>query len=145
MDITANLVTAEQLSNFATGNYGTDRATKDQWCYMVRAITGAPCPDTSMFGDDPTVNTSAEDFLDRLRQFQLGVNATYQGPGGSDVQAGTTAAQQVPNTSTVTGASVVGVGLFGPTNCQFCIWLKKNPWVLVLAVAAIYFGFFYEK
>lgn len=138
MDILANLVTATQLENYATQAYGTDRMNQDQWCYIVAKITGVSCPAYDV-GNPPTVLTSAQDFLDGLRSYQLGVNATYQGPGGS----GTVPA--VALTPTTAAAAPVGNGLFGPTNCQFCIWLKRNPWALLVAAAAIYFGFFYKK
>lgn len=138
MDVLANLVTPTQLSNWMTQAIGHDRANQDEWCYALNAITGAVCPAYDI-GNGPEVKTSAEDFLTGLRNFQLGVNATYPGPGGSG--AGGPVAALPPQAS----ATPLGAGLFGPTNCQFCIWLRKNPWAIGLVAIAIYFAFFYKK
>jgi hypothetical protein len=142
MDILANLVTPQQLSNYSMQAFNTDRANQDQWCWMLSQITGAACPDYDI-GNGPDVKTSAKTFLDGLRGYQLGVNATYQGPGGS----GSPPAAALPPQpqETATGSTIMGAGLFGPTNCKLCIWLKQNPWALLVAAAAIYFGFFYKK
>ncbi len=150
MDILANLVTAQQLENFAVQAYGTDRMNQDQWCYVVASIVGSPCPAYDV-GNPPSVRTSADDFLTGLRNWQLGINATYQGPGGS---GGVPAAALPSNPGTPpvnpTGAvssvpTTLGAGLFGPTNCKTCIWLKQNPWALLVAAVGIYFAFFYKK
>jgi hypothetical protein len=135
---------------------GTDRANVDQWCYALVAVTGCPpCPAPEYFGySDAAGNRfaqiSADNFLESLRNYQLSQNATFQGPGGSGpYQTPAAALPVVPGVSpagtNLAGTPVLGAGLLGPTNCQFCIWLKKNPWALVVAAAAVYFGFFYKK
>jgi hypothetical protein len=141
MDITANLTTPEQLSNFMVQAIGTDRANQDQWCWALSQITkvAGACPAYDI-GNGPNVLTSAEDFLIGLRNYQLSQNASTQSPGGGP--AGDLLGIPPVQTS---NATPLGAGLLGPTNCQFCIWLKKNPWALVLAAVAVYFGFFYKK
>lgn len=144
MDVTANSVTAAQLEDYATRAYGTDRMNQDQWCFVMNAITGAVCPAYDV-GNPPSVNTSAQDFLDGLRSYQLGVNAQLQGPGGSSVPAAALSSMTAAQTGGTTQAPALGAGLFGPTNCQFCIWLKNNPWAIFAALIAVYFAFFYKK
>jgi hypothetical protein len=146
MDITANSVTASQLEAYMAHlvEAGATTATvhaanQDQWCFCLAAVLGSPCPAYDI-GNGPGVMTSAQEFLDGLRNWQLGQNASNPGPGGSE-----TTVASLPPVAAVTAASSLGVGLFGPTNCKFCIWLKANPWVILVAVAAIYFGFFYKK
>lgn len=153
MDITANLVTPQQLSTYmdqlhaagATTATGA-AANQDQWCYALSAITGTPCPAYDI-GNGPTVMTSAQVFLDGLRNWQLSRNASSQGPGGTS----TTASGPQPAPATGSGSTgpaaapqAAGIGLLGPTNCQFCIWLKANPWALALIAVGLYFAFVYK-
>lgn len=144
MDVLANLVTSSQLENWMTHSTGTDRANQDTWCYALAQILGTPCPAYDI-GNGPNVLTSATDFLTGLRNFELGFNASNPGPGGSSTPAGALNAPVPGTTSTAVATSGMGQGLFGPTNCQFCIWLKQNPWALAAIAVAIYFAFFYKK
>jgi hypothetical protein len=157
MDVTANLVTPTQLGNWMTAAIGTDRANVDQWCAGLVAISGCPpCPAPELFGysdanGNRSTQISADSFLESLRSFQLSMNASNQGPGGSGgfgTPAGSLSSTPgaAPDGTSVSGSpAVLGAGLLGPTNCQFCIWLRKNPWALALVALAVYFGFFYKK
>lgn len=158
MDVTANLVTAAQLSAYmdtlnaqgATTATGT-AANQDQWCYCLAAIVGTPCPAYDI-GNGPTVLTDAQTFLDGLRNYQLSMNAATQQPGGATLNGtATSPVATVPIPVTVSAAPVAvtptGVGLLGPTNCQFCQWLATPTGLIFLGLAAVggYFAFFYKK
>jgi hypothetical protein len=150
MDVTANLVTAAQLTAWMTAATGQDRANQDQWCYALAQITGSPCPNYDI-GNGPTVLTTADDFLTGLRNFQLGVNASTQGPGGTS-QSGPGAATPIPSATSTSeaaqpggAASPTGQGLLGPTNCPICIWLASNWYIVAIAAVGAYFLFFYKK
>lgn len=144
MDVLANLVTASQLENWMTHSNGTDRANQDTWCYALGQILGTPCPAYDV-GNGPNVLTSAQDFLTGLRNYQLGFNASNPGPGGSATPAGSLPPVAPGINTGAVPPAVMGAGLLGPTNCQFCIWLKQNPWALAAIAVALYFAFFYKK
>lgn len=163
MDVTANLVTAAQLSAYMDSLHAQGSTTangaaanQDQWCFVMAAILGTPCPSYDI-GNGPTVLTDAQTFLDGLRGYQLSVNAATQQPGGATLNgnAGGTSVASVPSSSVpVSAASAVaastsstGVGLFGPTNCQFCQWLATPTGLLFIVVLIVggYFAVFYKK
>ncbi len=146
MDVTANLVTATQLTAYAQSSIGTDKLNQDQWCYVLASILGTPCPAYDV-GNPPSVMTDAQTFLDGLRSYQLSVNASTQQPGGATLN-GNAGGSVIPPASSVTAPGAVaatGMGLLGPTNCAFCQWLAKNPLFLVIAAVGVYFAFFYKK
>lgn len=141
MDVSANLVTDVQLSNWMLNAVGRSQANQDEWCYAIAQLTGVPCPAYDI-GNGPTVQTDATTFLNGLRNYQLTQNAGTQGPGGSS----STATAATPSSNAAPTQAAIGAGLLGPTNCQFCIWLRKNiVLVAILAGVVIYFGFYYKK
>jgi hypothetical protein len=142
MDVTANLVTATQLTAWMQAANGSATANQDQWCYAMNAITGTPCPAYDV-GNPPTVKTDAQTFLDGLRSYQLGTNAATQQPGGATLN-GNAGGTSMPG-PVAAAVAPTGMGLLGPTNCAFCQWLAKNPLFLVAGAIGIYFAFFYKK
>lgn len=141
MDVTANLVTAAQLTAYNMSAYGNAVANQDQWCYIMNQILGTPCPAYDV-GNPPSVNTDAQTFLDGLRGYQLSVNASTQQPGGATLNGTAGGTAMAP----AAAPAVTGMGLLGPTNCAFCQWLRTPTGLIFLGAGAlgIYFAFFYD-
>lgn len=163
MDVTANMVTAQQMSDWAMGDHGSTLSNSDQWCWaMVNAFGLGPytymgqpagCPAVVLPGLSPGVPVPAQTFLDSLRQYQLQTNSTNAGPGGTvatPVNTGTpagvgTVTHTLPPQGGTPGTAgtpgTVGAGVLGPTNCQICQQLQQQPLLLLVLVVAAYYLF----
>lgn len=133
--ITANMVTGSQLE----AGVGTNDRNYDTYCWVMENVYMlGKCPEASLLGMTivngvrQPANLSGADFLDTLRNYQLGVGAENQAPGGN-----------VYNTAPPVGTTTpTGMGLLGPTDCKFCQTLQQNPLLVVVGAIALYYLLF---
>jgi hypothetical protein len=165
--ITANLVTATQLNNWAAQHLkGRVTCTADEWCYIMnnsfpnaagscKSLDTATLKCCGFTGSNRTSlpQITAESFLSCLLNTQQAANTNTQGPGGTT--GNTTPAPVAGGTgagSTVTGGGTVvvqtpaptGQGVLGLTNCSICQQLASNPLLLILVGVGIWY-FFFDK
>lgn len=145
MDITANLVTTQQMQDYATGNFNNSPATADLWCWALDHIYPGGCPalpdpvllccgmkaDQSNRGTMPPM--TADSFLQCLRSYQLG--ASTPGVGGS---GGSVVVVKKPPVTT-TGSGTISVKT--PAGTGLAATLTNNPLLLVVLGVAAYYLF----
>ncbi len=163
---TANLVTAQQLSNWAQQHMHTTQLTADQWCWIMN--NGFPAAKGSCSGLDSatlkccggTVNAhgqftnrnalpkiTADQFLSCLLNSQSAAVAANQGPGGSQQTPANTAPPVSAAPAPTGGGGTTtppAQGVLGLTNCSICQQFSSNPILLVILAVAIWY-FFFDK
>lgn len=163
--ITANLVTAAQMNNWAAQHLkGRIMCTADEWCYIMNnEFTAAKGSCASL--DNTTLRCcgyngsnratmpqiTSDAFLSCLLNTQTAAANQNQGPGGGPATT-TTTPTPAGGGSTATGGGVqptqpapVGQGVLGLTNCSICQQISSNPLLLVLLAVGVWYFFFDDK